>query len=584
MKGHQLEYAANGETGAQTLVRTLKRLGVDHIFGLPGDTGMALYDALYDEPSITHIMTRDERSASFMADVYARISRRLGVCEGPSGGGATYIIPGVAEAQGSAIPLLCMTSDTPSREQNRGVLTELDQPGLFTPITKWTERVHHAAAMEDAVLRAVRLAISDRPGATHLSLPSDALEDRHETPARVLPEAHGDRVPSVRSRPDAHEVERAARLIEQANSAVVIAGGGVLTSGAWGEVMAFADATGIPVATSINGKGSIAETHPASIGVVGNNGARSYANTWIAEADLLIFIGTRTDSTTTWFWTLPPKANPPASIHVDVSAREIGNNYPSGAFLLGDAAATLRDLIAAVAHPEQLRQRNTPRQRRLAIERDEYFSRIRLEAASDAQPIKPQRLISTLRDLLDDDAVIVADPGTPTPYLAAQYELRRPGRTTVIPRAHGGLGYAIPGVVGASYAVTHEGRRVIGVTGDGSFGMSVGELETISRLNLPVVLIQCSNNTYGWIKELQHLYHERRYYSVDFNGVDYAKIAEGFGLAGASVTDPADLTPTLRNALESGRPTFISVVTEPQMTETPPVASWERTVAAKAPS
>jgi acetolactate synthase I/II/III large subunit len=581
-KGCTLETPGAGETGGQTLVRTLKRLGVDHIFGLPGDTGMAFYDALYDEPGIKHIMSRDERSASFMADVYARVSRRLGVCEGPSGGGATYIVPGVAEAQGSAIPLLCLTSDTASREQHRNVLTELDQPGLFAPVTKWTERVHHAGSMEDAVIRAVRLALSDRPGATHLSLPSDALEDRHDTPPRVVSEAHSDHVPTARARPDSNEVERAARLIEQAQSAVVIAGGGVLTSGAWDDLTAFADATGIPVATSINGKGSIAETHPASIGVIGNNGARSYANAWVAEADLLIFLGTRTDSTTTWFWTLPPKATPPLSIHIDVSAREIGNTYPSGAFLLGDAAATLRDLTAAFAHPDRLRQVNQPRLQRLAMEREAYFSRIRQEAASDAQPIKPQRLISTLRDLLDDDTVIVADPGTPTPYLAAQYELRRPGRTTVIPRAHGGLGYAIPGVVGAWHAVAHEGRRVVGMTGDGSFGFSVGELETISRLNLPIVLIQCSNNTFGWIKELQHLYHDRRYYSVDFNGVDYAKIAEGFGLAGVSVTDPADLRKTLQNALASGKPTFVSVVTEPQMTETPPVASWERTVAATA--
>lgn len=567
-----------GETGAQTLVRTLKALGTDHIFGLPGDTGMAFYDALFDEPGIKHIMTRDERSASFMADVYARVSRRLGVCEGPSGGGATYIIPGVAEAQGSAIPMLCMTSDTPSREQHRGVLTELDQPALFAPITKWSERVHHAQGMEDAVIRAVRLAVSDRPGATHLSLPSDALEDRHSAAARIYPEAHDDHVPSARPRPDVDEVERAARLIEQADSVVIIAGGGVLTSGAWGELSSFADQTGIPVATSINGKGAIAETHPASIGVVGNNGARSYANAWVAEADLLIFLGTRTDSTTTWFWTLPPKETPPQSIHIDVSAREIGNNYPSGAFLIGDAAATLRDLSQAIANPAALRDRNASRLQRLAIEKEKYLSRIRSEAMSDSQPIKPQRLIATLRELLDDDTIIIADPGTPTPYLAAQYELRKPGRTTVIPRAHGGLGYAIPGVVGAHYAVAHQGRRVVGVTGDGSFGMSVGELETISRLNLPIVIIQCSNNTFGWIKELQHLYHDRRYYSVDFTGVDYARIADGFGLAGSHVTDPALLKSTIEQALASGKPSFVSVATEPQMTETPPVASWERTV------
>src|SRR5215210_8524711 len=167
--------------GARALVDVLVESGVEHIFGLPGDTGMAFYDALNDvRDRVTHIMTRDERSASFMADVYARASGRLGVCEGPSGGGATYILPGVAEAQGSAIPLLCLTSDTPVNQHGRGVLTELDQEGLFRPVTKWNTRVNAAASMAEAARRGVRMATTGRPGATHLSLPTDSLEG--ETP------------------------------------------------------------------------------------------------------------------------------------------------------------------------------------------------------------------------------------------------------------------------------------------------------------------------------------------------------------------------------------------------------------------
>ncbi|CAN5840812.1 thiamine pyrophosphate-binding protein [soil metagenome] len=563
--------------GAQSLVRALRDVGVDCIFGLPGDTGMALYDALYHEPAITHVMTRDERSASFMADVYARVSRRVGVCEGPSGGGATYIVPGVAEAQGSAIPLLCMTSDTPVSEEHRGVLTELDQVGLFRPITKWSERVNRAGGMEDAVHRAVRLATSGRPGAVHLSLPSDVLEEEGGRNDRADRAETASTVPSSRPRADASEVLRAADLISRAERPVIVAGGGVLTSGAWDRLTAFAEATGVPVATSINGKGSIAETHPCAIGVVGNNGARSYANTWVAEADLILFVGTRTDSTTTVGWTLPPKANPPITIHLDISAREIGNNYPSSAMLLGDAAATLGDLLDAIYHPDRLRQLNEQRLRRLALEKSSYFDRVAGEAASDTQPIKPQRLISTLRELLDDDAIIIADPGTPTPYLSAQYVLNRAGRTMVIPRAYGALGYAIPGVVGAHFAA--PGRRVVGMLGDGSYGMSVGELETISRLNLPVVIVQCDNGTYGWIKELQHLYHDQRYFSVDFNRIDYASIARGFGMRGYHVESPADLKSVLHAALADGRPAFVNVVTEAQMTETPPVATWEQTAA-----
>ena len=562
--------------GAEILVRALRAHGVEHIFGLPGDTGMAFYDALYHEPAITHIMTRDERSASFMADAYARVSRRVGICEGPSGGGATYIVPGVAEAHGSAVPVLCLTSDTPVSQEHRGVLTELDQVGLFRPITKWSERVNTPGGMEDAIYRALRLATSDRPGAVHLSLPADVLEGEAPSEGRTPGGVAHDVVPSSRPRADALEVERAARLIEQAMQPVIIAGGGIHASGAWQELTDFVDATGIPVATSINGKGAIAETSQLSIGVVGGNGARAYANAWVSEADLLIFIGTRTDSTTTSGWTLPPRSSAPKSIHIDLSSKEIGNTYPSDAFLLGDAAATLRELLAAIDRPQSLRQRNADRLARLAAARDAYFARVAGEARSDAMPIKPQRLFAELRSLLDDETVIVADPGTPTPYLAAQYVLARAGRWTVIPRAHGGLGYALPAVVGAHYAAA--GKRVVGIMGDGSFGMSVGELETISRLNLPIVLIQCSNGSFGWIKELQHLYHDRRYYSVDFSTVDYAAIARGFGLAAADVTDPADLRKMLQDALASGKPTFINVATEAQMTETPPVAAWEAAV------
>ena len=222
--------------GARALVDVLAGSGVEHVFGLPGDTGMAFYDALRDaRGAIEHVMTRDERSASFMADVYARVSGRIGVCEGPSGGGATYILPGVAEAQGSAIPLLCLTSDTPVDQQGRGVLTELDQESLFRPVTKWNTRVSSAATMAEAARRAIRMATAGRPGATHLSLPTDALEG--ESPdASVYGVPEFGAAPAMRTIPDQALVERAAAELAAATRPVIVAGGGVLTSGAWNEL------------------------------------------------------------------------------------------------------------------------------------------------------------------------------------------------------------------------------------------------------------------------------------------------------------------------------------------------------------
>lgn len=556
---------------SEAIVEILAESGVEHVFGLPGDTGMDFYDALYrNEGRIHHILTRDERSASFMADAYARVTGKIGVCEGPSGGGATYIVPGVAEAHGSCLPLLCLTSDTPIREEGRGVLTELDQRALFTPITKWAARLTTSSTAPDVIRRAVRLATTERPGAVSISMPADVLkaevdaENVYGTPQFM-------RAPAMRARPDSEQVTRAAELIRSAERPVIVAGGGVLISRAWDALTALAEAGSIPVGTSINGKGSIAETHELSLGVIGGNGARPYANRVVADCDLLVLIGTRTDSTTTLNWTLPAKRPGPRVVHIDVDAWQIGNNYETTVGLIADAKAALEDLRDALG----ALQRSDDRSQWLASIADAqraYFERVAEESMSDAQPIKPQRVIATLKRLLPDETVIVADPGTPTPYIGAQYLLPQPGRWTVIPRAHGGLGYALPAVVGAYYG--RPEARTVSLMGDGSFGMSVGELETISRLNLPVTLIHFNNGSFGWIKELQHLYHEQRYFSVDFNPVDYAGIARGFGLKSWQVTDPADLERTLRAALDDGGPAFVDIVTESQLTETPPVHAW----------
>ena len=567
---------------SEAIVAILAESGVEHVFGLPGDTGMEFYDALYrNEGRIQHVLTRDERSASFMADAYARVSGKLGVCEGPSGGGATYIIPGVAEAHGSCLPLLCLTSDTPIREEGRGVLTELNQPALFAPVTKWSARLTTAHTTPDVVRRAVRLATSDRPGAVALSMPADVLaadvnpEDVYGTPQYMA-------APGSRSRPDATNVERAADLLRAASHPVIVAGGGVLVSQAWDALTALAEAGSIPVGTSINGKGSIAETHPLSLGVIGGNGARPYANDIVAGCDLLVLIGTRTDSTTTLNWTLPPRHGGQRVIHIDIDAWQLGNNYRTDVGLLGDARAALEDLTAALGTRRPDAERLGWLER-IAAAKQAYFAEQQAFMASGAQPIKPQRVIATLKRLIDPaNTVLVADPGTPTPYIAAQYELPRGGRWTCIPRAHGGLGYALPAVVGAHYA--RPTSRVVGLMGDGSFGMSVGELETISRLNLPIVLIQFNNGAFGWIKELQHLYHDDRYFSVDFNPVDYAAIARGFGLKAWHVTDPADLESSLRAAFEHGGPAFVDIVSESQITETPPVHAWLAAEAARAAS
>ena len=565
---------------AEAIVRILSDSGVRHIFGLPGDTSMELYDALYRHPEIQHIMTRDERSAGFMADAYARVSGQLGVCEGPSGGGATYVVPAVAEAQGSSSPVLSFTTDTPVSQDGRNVLTEMNQEAMFAAVAKWAHRIKSPETVADVIRKAIRVATSGRPGVSSIILPEDILEsDITDGSLHGVPELL--HYPSTPLRPDPDAVTTAADLLSNSEKPVIVAGGGVIRSGAWEVLTQLAESMNIPVATSINGKGSISEESAVSLGVVGGNGARPYANETFQEADLMVLIGTRTNSVTTLNWTLPQPGSLKV-IQIDVDPAQVGQNYRPDAFVVGDARLVLKDLLEAVDLRTALVQNRKAWLAELANLKQDYFDYAESRAADTSQPIRPQRVFSVLRRFLDPETVIVADPGTPTPFTGAEYPLKYAGRYTAIPRAHGGLGFAIPGVVGAYYGA--GGRPVVGLTGDGSFGFSVGELETISRLDLPIPIIHFNNSEFGWIKELQHLFHGERYFSVDFNRVDYAGIARGFGLESTQVTDPEDVESVIRNAVESGKPWFIDVVSESPLWETPPVATWQAAEAARSAS
>ena len=558
--------------GGQLVVEMLKAYGVRYIFGVPGDTGLAFYDALCQaQEEITHVLARDERSAAFMADVYARVSFRPGVCEGPSGAGATYLVAGLAEPHASSIPVIALNSDTPIAKENRNVLTALDQPALFAPITKWSTLVKQADRIPDIMRQAFRIATSSRPGAVQITLPMDVLTEEANAP-QLHAEEPCKGYPSYRTRPNPADVERAADLLSHASNPVVVAGGGAVTSGAWAELTALAETLGAPVGTSICGKGAIAENHPLSLGVVGSNGRRPYANTVLQSADVILYVGCKTDSVTTAGWTLPPITTDQTILHLDVDPTEIGRNYPTAVGMVGDAKLGLTDLLAAVRSRDP--QAHLDPLTALADEISVFWADFEAKAAATTVPIKPQRVIQTLARLLPSDSIIVADAGTPTPFAAA-YLRSAAGRQVIIPRGYGGLGYAIPGVVGAKLA--RPQAAVVGLMGDGSFGMSAGELETVGRLGLPMVIIQFNNACFGWIKVSQELLQDGRCFGVDFStDTDHAAIARGFGLRGVRVENPEEVEPALREALAADCPTFIDIVTECETTELPPVEKFHR--------
>jgi len=560
------ERKADRLTGAEAAVEMLKAHGVEILFGLCGDTSLPFYDALTRLPhGMRHILARDERSAAYMADGYARVSGKVGVCEGPSGGGVTYILPGLAEANESSVPLLCINSDISVAARGRYTLTELDQSALMRPVTKWNRVLDRAEDLPRFFREAFKQITTGRPGAAHIALPFDVqngLVNRSE----VWGNASFGQYPAERVAPDAKFVERAADLLREAAKPIFICGGGVVLSGAEKELVNLAERLSAPVATTISGKGSIDEEHPLSLGVVGSNGGTAETRAIVDQADLVIFVGCRAGSVTTERWRHPAPGKTKV-IHLDVDPAVLGVNYPVDVPLVGDAQLALQMLN------ETLGRVNRPLDAaRVKAAKEQKFAKFQALAESGDKPIKPERVVSELARALDPDAIVVADAGTPCPYFSAYYSVRHTGRRFFSNRAHGALGYSMAAAMGAHFA--RPQAKCVSVMGDGSFGFTCGELETAVRYRLPVTFIVISNASYGWIKAGQKSGYGQRYFAVDFAVTDHAAVATAFGVKSWRVTEPSELGKALREALDHAGPSLVDIVCQPLQEANAPVSEW----------
>ena len=559
-------------SGAEAVVEMLRAHGVELIFGLCGDTSLPLYDALArlqggagPARAMRHILTRDERHAAYMADGYARVTGKVGVCEGPSGGGATYILPGLVEANESSVPVLAINTDISVSARGRYTLTELDQKALMRPLTKWNAVLDRAADIPRVFRAAFNAMTTGRPGAAHIALPFDVQNGAVER-ADVWGDPSLGQYPSRRIAPDPFHIELAAKLLRAAKRPLFICGGGPVIAGAHGELRELAERLSAPVATTISGQGSISEEHALAVGVVGSNGGTPETRALVDQADLVVFVGCRAGSVTTERWRHPAPGKVKV-IHIDVDAGTIGANYPVDVPLVADARIALSALNEAL---DDLRRPLDAAAVRQA--KEQKFAKFSALAASDDTPIKPERLVAELSKALDSEAVVVADPGTPCPYLSAYYPVRRTGRTLFSNRAHGALGYSMAAAVGA-----HLGRpqvKTVAVMGDGSFGMCAGELETLVRYKLPITLVVIRNAVYGWIKAGQKNGYGQRYFSVDFGVTDHAKVAQAYGVKSWSVEDPAKLGAALRAAIAFSGPALVDVACQPLHEARAPVSEW----------
>ncbi|EEA93299.1 acetolactate synthase large subunit [Pseudovibrio sp. JE062] len=551
------------------MVKMLEAQGVQHIFGLCGDTTLPFYDAMYKlDHKMTHVLTRDERCATYMADAYSRVTGRPGVCEGPSGGGATYILPGLIEASESSYAVLGITTDISVGSYGKYPLTEVDQEALMRPLTKWNTVIKCADHIPRMVRKAFRAMTTGRSGAAHLGLPYDIQYDAVD-PSDIWADQQLTSYPAYRQAPAPGAAEAAVDAILSAKKPLIVCGGGVVIAGAMEELDRLATRLDIPVATSISGQGSLAETHPNCVGVVGSNGGTD--ETWeaMADADLVVFMGARAGSTTTSRWEAPSAKT--RVVHFDNDPMVIGANYEVEVGVVGDLKLSLEQVNAVLDRRDQGADTfgGAAAVADIKKRKFEIFNKL---AQSGEAPIRPERVIDAMMKVLPVDATVISDPGTSCPYFSAYYQLPQSGRHFITNRAHGALGYSLSAALGAWYG--RPSSKVVAMMGDGSFGFTCGELETVCRSRAPITYIVFSNSNYGWIKASQYADTDARYYNVDFNRTDQAAVAAAYGVKSWRVENPDDLERVLKEAIEHDGPTLIDVVTQPLEEANAPVRRW----------
>jgi acetolactate synthase-1/2/3 large subunit len=554
--------------GGALLAWLLAEHGVRHVFGVPGGQTLALYDGILDrEPALRHVLVRDERTAAYAADGYARVTGSVGVCDATVGPGAAKLPSGLGEALGASVPVVALVSELPARlapHRYRSAASQaLDQASLLAPVTKWQALVPDAAAMPALVAQAFRMATTGRPGPVALFLPQDVLDGPAEKawPAgqhtgTAGPSRFGS-FPPFRPVPDSGDIAAVAAVLRRAVRPYLLAGGGAMHSGAGPALTALAEQLSAAVGTTLTGKGVIPEDHPLSVGVAGSMGAPP-ATAALTEADVVLLIGTKASGGATMNWSLPRSDQ--AVLQLDLDPAELGRAFPLEAGMLGDARAGVLALSAALSDTAEPEPDRAAWRERLAALAGSWRDKRDAERASDRVPIAPQRVLGELERVLRPDDLLVCDASLASGWAGAYFEQRTPGRRVLFPRGQAGLGYALPAAVGA--ATARPGCRTVVLAGDGAFGYAVGELATIVEHELPITIVVLNNRSLGWIRWYRRINFGRGWEDEDFGDVAFADVARAFGLRGQRVTGPGQLAAALRSAAEGAGPALVDVVTE----------------------
>ncbi len=544
-------------SGAQFMADALHAYGVTHIFFVPTILSHSLAQMDERGTGIARVLTHGEKAAAYMADGYARASGRPGVCMAQIVGGVN-LAAGLRDAHLACAPLIAFTGGTTPQIRYRNAYQETEDISAFDPVTKFNATVDDVSRFPDLLRQAFRVATSGTPGPVHLRFGGNLGQvEQDVADLELIVEENFRQVPAYRPEPEPASIAHALEVIAKAERPIIVAGGGVRTSGANAELVALAEKLQIPVATSMNGKESIPGDHPLSVGVVGSYSRRS-ANELVSEADLVFFIGTQTGGMTTHFWRVPKIGV--KAIQLDIDPEELGRNYPLEASIMGDAKISLGKLIEAA---EEVPARAA------------WLSRVegvgaawRAEFApllnSDASPMRPERVCKTLGEHLPSDAIVLADTGHSGMWTGGYLDLKSPDVSFM--RAAGHLGWGFPAALGAKCGAPE--RPVVLFTGDAGFWYHIGEVETAVRWGINAVILVNNNGSqnqetkifddaYGGEQrgKAHELWH--------FNQTNFTEIAKSMGAASIRVEKPGELGSAFDQAFSmKGGPVILDVVTD----------------------
>ncbi|MBL1208690.1 acetolactate synthase large subunit [Geminocystis sp. GBBB08] len=519
---------------AELLIKCLENEGVEYIFGLPGEENLHLLEALKNS-SIQFITTRHEQGAAFMADVYGRLTGKAGVCLSTLGPGATNLMTGVADANLDGAPLVAITGQVGTDRMHIASHQYLDLVAMFAPVTKWNKQIVRPGITPEIVRKAFKVAEKEKPGAVHIDLP----ENIAAMPVEGLPLRIDNREKIYASY---RSVNAASLAIAKAKNPLILAGNGAIRAKAADALTEFATRLNIPVANTFMGKGAIPYIHPLSLWTVGLQ-QRDFITCAFEQTDLIIAVGYDLIEYSPKRWN--PDGNTPI-IHIGADSAEIDSSYIPSVEVIGDIADSLDEILkrcdrTGIPLPFAATLRNEIREDYEQYAHDEGF------------PVKPQKIIYDLRQVMGSEDIVISDVGAHKMWMARHYHCECPN-TCIISNGFAAMGIAIPGAVAAK--LVNPDKKVVAVTGDGGFMMNCQELETALRVKTPFVTLIFNDNAYGLIGWKQMNQFGSTSY-VDFGNPDFVKFAESMGLKGYRVTFADDLIPILKTALEQDVPSVI---------------------------